>query len=284
MTEYADAMRDHLAAYKSQHHPGLADGIYRGNGRAYPHVLPEELYRYNIIPSIRDEFWAYFEANKQSLALHTDFHHLNSSQAFAFNVFYPWMREQRSRTALLQALQIRVEPIARWHFEHIPDPAERTTFDLFAEYEDGARLLVEVKLTEAHFGLVQPNASHQKKRETVYLPRLVGKVRPEFLEEAHFFLHYQLLRNVSHLQPDRGDQLLLLVPEANAFTWSQATGFLDCLLPQARDAVRVVPAEALMSQLTELATGRESALATSVAELSEKYLPDWRTQVPVSPA
>lgn len=89
MTDYAHAMRDHLAEYKARHLPDAPDGIYRGNGRAYPHVLPEELLTHNILPSLREEFWEYFEANRRELALHTDFHHLNSSQAFAFNLFFP---------------------------------------------------------------------------------------------------------------------------------------------------------------------------------------------------
>lgn len=271
MTEYSDALREHLADYKTRRHPDLPDGIYRGNGRAYAHVLPEEKHRLNILPSFRDEFWSYFEANSRELALHTDFHHLNSSQAFAFNLFFPWMREDQTRQRLLSELGVRTGPLARWQFEHIPDPAERTAFDVFAEYEGGARLLVEVKLTEGYFGIAQADESHLRKREEVYLPRLTGKVRPEFLEQAHFLLNYQLFRNISHLDVTRGDQLVLLVPRSNTFTFSQAVGILETLLPEARAAVRVVPAETLIAGLSKTATEVGGPIAIHMADLSEKY-------------
>ena len=67
----------------------------------------------------------------------------------------------------------------------MPDQAERTSFDLFEEYDDGARLFAELKPTEGHCGLAQADKSHLRKRAEVYLPRLAGKVRPEFLEQPH---------------------------------------------------------------------------------------------------
>ncbi|MBK7906940.1 MAG: hypothetical protein IPJ78_10310 [Gemmatimonadetes bacterium] len=283
MTDYADTLKEHLSEYKARHWPGSPDGIYRGNGRAYAHVLPESLLRENILASLRDEFWEYFEANRRELALHTDFHHLNSSQALTFNLFFPWMREDATRGPLFDALGLRAGAVSRWHFEWIHEPAERTSFDVFAEYADGARLFVEVKLTEAHFGMAQADESHLRKRMD-YLPKLAEKVRPEFLEEAHFLLHYQLFRNLSHVDPARGDRLVLLVPEANAFTWSQANGFLDWLLPAARASVRVVPTEALVARLWEMAPETGGSFVTHVAQLREKYLPVSSPPAPQAPA
>lgn len=177
-----------------------------------------------------------------------------------------------ARGLLLSALGVREGALRRWHFEHIPDPAERTSFDVFAEYEDGARLLIEVKLTEAHFGLAQADEAHVRKYREVYLPRLTGKVRPEFLEQAHFLLHYQLFRNLSHLDAARGDQLVLLVPDANAFTWSQANTFLTWLLPDTRAGVQVVATETLLARLGEMAGGAGGLFAEQVTDLAEKYL------------
>lgn len=272
MTEYADTLKDHLSDYKFRHWPGTPDGIYRGNGRAYAHVLPESLHRENILASLRDEFWEYFEANKRELALHTDFHHLNSSQAFAFNLFFPWLREDTARDHLFSAMGARAGALSDWRFEYVLDGNERTTFDLFAEYLDGARLYVEVKLSEPAVGTAKADESHRSKRLR-YLPKLEGKVRPEFLEQAHFLLNYQLFRNLSHVDPARGDRLILLVPEANAFPYSQAHAFREWLLPDARAAVTVVPAETLVARLGELAPSLGAEFVTHIAQLTEKYLP-----------
>jgi hypothetical protein len=36
------------------------DGIWRRNRKRYSHILPQEKYQLNILPSFRDEFWRWF--------------------------------------------------------------------------------------------------------------------------------------------------------------------------------------------------------------------------------
>jgi len=271
MSTFSGQVKAHLARYKREHLGVLEDGIWRRNQRPYAHILPEARQRLNILETIRDRFWAYFEVNRATLSLHTDFHHLNSSQAFAFNLFFPWMDTDVVRGRLLSALGIPAEEVVGWHFEHIPCPAERTTFDFHAELASGRRVLVEVKLTEEHFGAVVPKAEHRNKLKTVYAPRLVGNVKPDRIEEALFFLNYQLFRNVSHLDVSRGDRLVLVLPRANQFTWLQGEVFRNHLEVPARDAVRLVAAEDLSAALTGHATGVSEELREHMELLRAKY-------------
>lgn len=272
MTQYADRMKTHLAAYKTQRLGISEDGIWRGNEHAYPHILPEALQRLNVLETIRREFWHYFEANKSTIGLHTDFHHLNSSQAFGFNLFFPWVAPGGAPDVLFTALGITGRTMRSWEFEFMPDPSERTSVDFFATFDDGSRLLVEVKLTEAHFGASMPDVAHQTKLRDVYVPRLAANVHPSGLEEGNFFLNYQLFRNVSHLELARGDTLILLLPRANELTWAQGAAFRERYLAEhTQGAVRLVAVEDLV---TELARSAKPRLVTHLHLLAEKYLPD----------
>ena len=104
--------------------------------------------------------------------------------------------------------------------------------------------------------------------------RLEGKVHADTLTEEAFFLNYQLLRNLSHLDLARGDRLVLLLPRANALTWQQALKFRDALLPSAMSAVSVLAVEDVVTSLScSIARPEEVNLAAWHTELTAKYLP-----------
>lgn len=271
-SDYSTRMKAHLAEYKRTELGIDADGLWRSNSRPYPHILPETEYRMNILESIREEFWLYFESKSSLLATHTDFHHLNSSQAFAFNLFYPWLADDASAAALLEYLGLPGESVAAWEFEHMPDQNERTSVDVHMTLGSSAKVLVEVKLTEEQFGQSLGSATHRAKLEGTYRERLVGKTKAEAIEEVVFFQNYQLFRNVSHLDLTRGDVLVVVVPRANEYTWAHAEEFLDMLSPAARARVRLVAVEELVDGL-ELAAGSSPKLASHMRMLRRKYLP-----------
>lgn len=274
MTAYAAQMRQHLAQYKRDRLGVVEDGIWRSNQNTYGHILPERLGKLNIVETARREFWQYHDAHRATLALHTDFHHLNSSQAFAFNLFFPWMLEDPSAQALLGALGLPDQEVKSWAFEHMPDQDERTSVDFSVEFANGARLLVEVKLTEAHFGQCVSSDSHLRKLTRTYVPRLKERVPPESLEPETFFLNYQLFRNISSLDLSRGDRLVILLPRANELTWGEGERFLARhLLDASRGYAHMVAVEDLVAALRILAHSHAPRLHTHVELLAEKYIP-----------
>lgn len=275
MTGYADRMKEHLAQYKRERLGVAADGVWRSNNRPYGHILPESLRQLNILETTRREFWRYYDENRATLGLHTDFHHLNSSQAFAFNVLFPWMAEERSIGALLNAMGLPVQQIKSWQFEYMPDPYERTSVDFSIEFTGGSRLLMEVKLTEARFGQCVPRDVHVRKLEEVYTRRLAGKVPAESLGPETFFLNYQLFRNVSSLDLPRGDLLILMLPRANELTWKESEQFLERhVLAVVRERICVVAAEDLVTTLAGLISAHSPRLQTHLEMLWEKYFPE----------
>jgi hypothetical protein len=266
-------MKAHRASYKLKRLGVTADGIWRSNGQQYPHILPESLFRLNIIELVRQEFWEYFDERRATLALHTDFHHLNSSQAFAFNMFFPWVGLGYDPEPLFTALELQPERVRAWAFEFMPDQAEGTAVDVHVELESDARLLIEVKLTENHFGTCDPNEGHRRKLREIYAPQLASKVEPNCLEEEVFFLNYQLFRNLSHLDLSRRDRLVLLLPRANELTWQEGTAFYEQRLTHtSRDSVSVVAVEDVLSRLMGCAETCSPRLQVHLESLGEKYL------------
>jgi hypothetical protein len=272
MSIYSDQLKAHLARYKREHLQIATDGLWRSKQRPYRHILPEALQHLNVLETIRDEFWAYHDSNRATLGLHTDFHHLNSSQAFAFNLFFPWVNTPSARQHLLAALGLGGEEIVCWYFEHMPDQAERTTVDLYFELASHRRVLIEVKLTEEHFGGIVPKVAHRTKLESTYRSRLAGKAKPESLQEDVFFLNYQLFRNLSHLDISKADRLILVLPRANDFTWQQAGAFLQHLESSAEAAVQVIAVEDLWVTLAAGAPDVSPLLSQHMHLLQAKYL------------
>ena len=273
METYAECMKAHLAKYKIERIGVLEDGFWSNNGKPYAHILPERLHRLNILESIRREFWQFFALHASTLALHKDFHHLNSSQAFAFNLFFPWAGLDCASGPLLAALKIEPCAVREWTFEFMPEEAEGTVVDLYAELDGGARLLIEVKLTESGFGGCDPNGTHQKKLLETYSSRLKAKVTEGCLDQSVFFPNYQLFRNVSHLDIGRGDTLILLVPRANEMTWQQGHGFCDQRLTQTtQQSVKLVAVEDVLSDLSH-AEELPCRFRGHLDSLCEKYLP-----------
>lgn len=88
---YQKEIKDWLSEYKTTHFKGLEDGKWKRNKKSYSHILPDALKYDNLLPTYRDLFC---KSNYNSIKLHSDFHHLNSSQAMCINLFYPLIKRK----------------------------------------------------------------------------------------------------------------------------------------------------------------------------------------------
>jgi len=272
-TEYTTRLKLHLARYKREVLDIAEDGLWSGRNVSRPHILPSELKWANILPVVREDFQAFFASGAiPSFTLHRDFHHVNSSQAMAFNLIFPWFRHGMGGQ-FIEAIGCGCDGVEEWHFEHVPDPAEFTNLDFWIRQPTGREVHIEVKLTEREFGTVAPrSAVHIQKLSAVYRPRLLGKIDPR-TEDALLLEHYQLMRIVSGLSRARGDQAVILAPASNRTLTRQFHVFHDLLLPVMKDRVRLVSLEDLVASLA-YASQDSSLLATVRSEFARKYLPD----------
>jgi hypothetical protein len=235
------------------------------------HILPVDLAENNLLAPVREEILAHVKAT--GIDLHKYFHHLNSSQAFALNLFYPFFERGQSKV-LLRALGQR--GIARdWAFERVWDKAEGTNVDvcwrLTRQCQRDTNFFCEVKLTEQKFGTAEPDADHLRKLQQIYTPRFkAAGCDPELLTPAHFFGKYQLLRNIWLAAESADSQVLFLLPWENPVLWNQIAKVRPMLSPMLNESVHAISIEDVLIALAHAAG--PAWIVEYVLQLQEKYL------------
>jgi hypothetical protein len=270
MPAYDIGLKKHLAAYRVDQLGIAAEGVWHRNGRSYAHILPVEFPELNVLETVRSSFWPYARAER--ITLHHDFHHLNSSQAFAFNLFFPFAGPNCPHSAiLLNALGLAADEIDRCQFEAILDEQEGTNFDFSLMLRSGIRVGIEVKLSEQSFGSAKNDDRHRQKRDAIYVPRLARKVHTDALSDKHFFRKYQILRNVCYADAATGHRTLFVLPRENVRLARSLSRFMkDFLLTEIQPFVTVIYTEDLVNTL-RLASGLPSEIRSHYDALVAKY-------------
>ena len=155
--------------------------------------MPVDFIDANILQSeFHDEIHKKIIEDK--VKLHKDFHHLNSSQAMCFNLFYPIVIEERFNI-LSDILDVRFDEIHDVYFEYVYDKEEQTNFDFYIK-DKNQKLFFEVKYTEQKFTSQKIDESHINKYNNLYKERL--KIFKS-LDMENFFKNYQLFRNLIYI-------------------------------------------------------------------------------------
>jgi hypothetical protein len=269
---YEDSLKAHLAAYKRAALGAAEEGGWASAGQPYPYIVPADKRHLNLLAGYRAGIVGWL-ARRQDLRLHRDFHHLNSSQAMGFNLFWPAVASPAGRAALAQALGTAPIMATSPLFESEPDPVERTHFDLHLHTQDGGQLFFELKLSERQFGNTRADAVHIARLGDVYLERLQARVPPALLAPAAFAARYQLLRGLSHLATD-ADRLFLVMPRGNVTLHAQAEAFRRELPADAQAQVTVLDIETLVERLRRAAPADDPAWLPHYAEFLRKYVAD----------
>ncbi len=266
---YQAKLSAHLAAYKRNVLKIQEPGIYRYRDEDVlrDHILPLGHADLNLLELARP----LERALGADVKRHRFFHHLNSSQAFAFNLFLPFFNGgDAEAAALLRAFGQRAT-MRSWKLEAVPDEHEGTNIDALWVTDDGVRTFCEVKLSEAEFGTAKNDERHREKLTRIYRPGLQGHVATSALEEAEFFAAYQVLRNVWHLVRVEESSLVFLLPRANVRLWEVLPTLLDQLTGATRSRVRIVAIEDVFAWL-QADDECPSPLRAYASELAAKYL------------
>ena len=279
-------MKVHLGEYKL-HHLGVREcGLWRY--RPYRHILPQNLFRLNIIETYRAQFWEYFEAEgkrremlRERFDLHEGFHHLNSSQAMCFNLFFPFVIDESSRAGSLfealneslpEHLRISNDPPAEQTFEKILDKEEGTNFDFYVRLKSGRKILFELKLSEKSFGDAEDDKNHREKFERVYKPRLDGRIDDEYKNRERFFANYQVLRNILWLNSSKQDLLFFVYPQQNEVL-SPHRGTIDHAPERGlKELVKCIHLEDLAERISRQQDEQDPRFCLHYRMFKEKYL------------
>lgn len=270
MKSYQMALRRHLAEYKANRLGVREAGVYRKTGRAYQHLLPSTLQYLNLLEFIRAEFRDYLRRHP-AVRLHPDFHHLNSSQALTFNLFYPYLNAGGEAGRLIAQVLGIDGNIQEWHFEYIPDAEEGTNVDVAWQNSDDTWAFCEVKLSESEFGSAKPDQRHEEKFREIYSPRLHGLVDERLLEFKEFRRYYQLLRNISLLATHSDSHVVFLIPEQNSALSPALNAVLGSLAASVQHRVHIAYLEKVLLSIKNQST-LNPELKVYAAQLQEKYV------------
>ena len=268
--DYSTALKQHLSQYKVSRIQVTENGIWRRNKKPYSHILPFKHQELNLLETFRQPFWDYFA--KAGIKLQRDFHHLHSSQAMCFNLFFPFMSDDNAHLQLLSDVFGMDRPISNPRFELVLDSTEGTNFDFCLTGRE-ARYLFELKLTEQNFGTTKPDDTHKRKFEEAYRPRLAGMLHEPFCSCELFLKHYQLMRNLWNLTFCEADRLPIIVPRANVSATAELALLETCLPESYRRRVTICHLENVVTSI-ESAIPKSSRLEEHFRLFREKYLPE----------
>lgn len=268
---YQDDLKRHLAEYKRTSLNIAEPGIFRYRGRdlTRDHILPLAQCSRNLFEEAEPAARAFLASNPSKR--HRYFHHLNSSQAFVFNLFFPYFSGgPESSSALLHALG-QEGVLDKWEPEAVPVPEEETNIDMLWTTQDGTTTFCEVKLSEAGFGKADDDERHRAKLANWYGDTLMGHLDDGRLERLAFFKAYQFNRNVWHMLRVQRSRLIFLLPKANAKLWSQLQKLLSGILPDTRGRISAIAIEDVLASLVHDSKCPET-LREYAKKLSHKYL------------
>jgi len=246
---YQDDLKRHLSDYKRQSLRIREPGVFRYRGRdvLHDHILPLANASRNLLEEAEPRASAFLAAYPGKR--HRYFHHLNSSQAFAFNLFFPYFSGQpESASALLRALG-QEGVLAAWEPEAVPVPGEKTNIDIRWTTTDGRQTFCEVKLSEADFGKAANDARHRAKLK-IYSQLLAIHLEPRRLERLAFFDAYQFNRNVWHMVREDRSRLIFLLPRSNHVLWKLLQKLLLGVLLGTRERISAVAIEDVIAGLS----------------------------------
>ena len=286
MGVFQDKVKAHMEEYNGQNNE-LVDkkgGAWKGKG-SFAHILRDSPndWMFNLLLPYREVGSLVQDIRKGVIKKHMYAHHLNSSQMMCMNFFYPLMIEDRL-DIILKAINSKIKwgkPVALFEFNSPMEVGkaaelnkeklfgEPTNFDFFITTSNGYRVYFEIKYTEAEFGAPEKkNNSYPQKyydKFEVYKSLIPSCFKDEYKANADYFLdHYQLMRNLIHLQSSN-DFVVYLVPGENPII-SEAEEIKN-VLNSLQDNCKVVKWEDII-----IVVENEPLLKDYYAEFKKKYL------------
>lgn len=181
-----EKIEKHLEDYKNSELKISECGEWWGNHKKYGHILPIEKKFENII-----NYKNKIDSLLNEKDLHLGFHHLNSSQALALNLFGPLVVENK-----FSIINNRISDNSKGIFEFVESSKEGTHFDFYIQNSTD-NFYFEVKYMEKDFGIADADEKHQQKYVEIYKNKLEQITQIDENDLGNdFYKQYQLWRNI----------------------------------------------------------------------------------------
>ncbi|WP_042350904.1 PGN_0703 family putative restriction endonuclease [Bacillus massiliigorillae] len=276
---FKDEIKERLSNYKVNKVNVLENGIWKANGKQYPHILPINKYELNFLDTYRADLLKHIKDN--NISLHRDFHHLNSSQALCMNFFFPMIVEKQE-SILLQALKLSGEYVVSYEFEKVLSELEGTNFDFYVQLQSGKRIYFEIKYTEEAFGKVKKSdwqsEKYLTKYQNIYKDMLVGKMRQEINMYEELMKNYQLLRNIAYLDTSKNDLFIIISPRDHTKLHKEYDYLIkNVISPTIHKSIHLITWEDILEETKIIINSRDNiqhTLLTHYLMFEEKYMYD----------
>jgi hypothetical protein len=266
---FSEKTKKRLSEFKNEKFPGLENGKWKKNNKSYPHILPEENKLDNLLQPYKNEFIDFLKT--QNIKLHSDFHHLNSSQAMCFNFFFPLYYE-RNLEIITDFLGFKNETINYDSVCFEKDGLEAefgrqpTSFDFYFKTQSGKKLFFEIKYTEGGYGKAKINSG---KFDQVY-SNFLKPINFNFHNPQPFFDNYQILRNLVHI--DENSYVIFIFPKDNNSVKKDSERVKsEFLIENFQEHFFSVYWESIFSKVSDSMT--ISKMSKQYSDFKEKYLP-----------
>ena len=252
--EFIRKSKEHLANYKERKLGETGCGKWWGNNREYKHILPIDKSFKNIIKSnFHNELINLLDNN----SVHLGFHHLNSSQALALNLFGPLVKKNK-----LNLIDSNIMSKAIGKFEYIENQNENTNFDFFINNLFGTNYYFEVKYSEEDFGKATDNETHKQKYNEIYEPELKKITQ---IKEIEFYNEYQLWRNILYA---KNGMVYFVLPSLRTDLIEKVNNAKQKIFNKANnDRINILLIEELVDRCKQIDELRDHYI-----EFEEKYL------------
>lgn len=204
---------------------------------------------------------------EHDIHLHTNAHHLNSSQIMCYNFFRPMMNDFDNRKKMYKPTDKLVDLIsslidtpiektgALCAFEYIQKGKESTNFDFYFG-NDNIEVFFEIKYTERYFTKSSSSKKPDVQYEKVYKDMIKNAedifVDGTICENDFNTKYYQLARNAIRATSSN-KYVLFIYPEANENLHNQFKDFSgNCLTKEGKKRIRLLTWESLVLHADEL--------------------------------
>ena len=295
METFQEKVKAHMNNYNGQNNEleGKKGGSWQGKGE-YGHILNKENdWEYNLLLPYRKIGTLVDDIKNGKIKKHMYAHHLNSSQMMCLNFFYPLISKgllylllQNIDNSIDWGNPIKTQPeyiseLEKGQEEKVkndPDWYNRlsgaSNIDFYIETDKGYKVYFEIKYTETNFDTKKSTDEkyYQLKYEKIYKPLLESSILPNKCNRDYFLEHYQLMRNLIHLQSEQ-HYVVFLVPQQNEKVWEAAIKIKDETMMQDNKHCCILNWDHVLKIITDCSQiANDSQLKDYYAEFKTKYL------------
>lgn len=236
MKTYIQKIKEHLADYKVHVLKINESGIWLNNKQQYTHILPLNLYFKNLID---EGYYKELYDIASTIKRHCNFHHLNSSQALAINLF--GLMQAENDFSILQDNGIEISNYIYSKFEY--KESDDTTFDFYIKTQI-RNIYFEIKYTEKTIATESKSKNNEYRWSQYYEAPMISILKDTTNVKELFFSQYQLWRNIVRIS-NNNDIVVFVFPSVRNDLKAEVVRTIEKVKPEYAHHIKILHIDAI---------------------------------------